>query len=167
MRSFRFGICGGRSVVPGFRLSSEEVWSFVADAHTGILTTLRRDGMPIAMPVWFTAVDGAVYFSTRGKKLARLRNDSRASFLVETGEAWRDLKAVHFTGTAEIVELDSPLRQLIDQDLDRKYRAFRTEAADMPESVREVYGSGMHWVKFTPDDRVLSWNNRALMGDPT
>ena len=29
------------------RLGREEAWSVLADAHTGIFTSLRRDGTPI------------------------------------------------------------------------------------------------------------------------
>ena len=43
-----------------FRLSDEEIWEFVTNAHTGIMTTLRRDGVPIAMPLWFAVVDRAI-----------------------------------------------------------------------------------------------------------
>ena len=52
-----------------------------------IMTTLRRDGMPIAMPMWFAAIDERIYVNTRGKKLHRHRHMIRAaSFLVESGE---------------------------------------------------------------------------------
>lgn len=151
----------------GFRLSHDETWAYVADAHTGIMTTLRRDGMPIAMPLWFAAVDQAIYVNTRGKKLKRIARDSRASFLVESGNAWRDLKAVHFTGTAEVVEPNGGLQDRIDGEMSRKYDAFRTDPGDMPAHIAAAYGAGMQWVCFTPDGRVLSWNNRALLGGDT
>jgi nitroimidazol reductase NimA-like FMN-containing flavoprotein (pyridoxamine 5'-phosphate oxidase superfamily) len=151
--------------VTGFRLSHDETWAYVADAHTGIMTTLRRDGMPIAMPLWFAAVDQAIYVNTRGKKVKRIQHDRRASFLVESGDAWRDLKAVHFTGTAEVVELNGDLIDRVDAEMARKYDAFRSDPADMPEHIAAAYGAGMRWLRFTPDARVLSWNNRALLGD--
>ena len=59
------------------RLSDDEVWEFVRDAHTGVMTTLRRDGMPISLPVWFAAVDRIIYIRTRGRKLQRIANDPR------------------------------------------------------------------------------------------
>ena len=31
----------------GIRLSDDEAWEFVAQAHTAILTTLRSDGWPV------------------------------------------------------------------------------------------------------------------------
>ena len=42
----------------GVRLTSDEAWAFVEHAHTGIFTTLRRDGQPVALPVWFATVGG-------------------------------------------------------------------------------------------------------------
>ena len=43
------------------RLSDDEAWEVLRTAHTGILTTLRRDGSPIAVPVWFVVEDRIIY----------------------------------------------------------------------------------------------------------
>lgn len=71
------------------RLTEQEAWEEIASAHTGILTTLRRDGMPIALPVWFVAEDRTVEMMTpsRTKKIARVRHDPRAAFLGRIGGA--------------------------------------------------------------------------------
>ena len=152
------------SKAPSFRLTDDEIWAYVTEAHTGILTTLRRDGMPIAMPLWFAVVDRAIYVHTRGKKLLRLAHDPRASFLVESGEMWAELKAVHFTGTAEAVELPDDLLARVDAENARKYDAFRTPADDMPAATAQHYASTMRWIRFVPDARVLSWDNAKLVG---
>ena len=147
----------------GFRLTDDEIWQFVTDAHTGVMTTLRRDGTPISLPLWFACVDRAIYVHTRGRKLSRIAHDGRAAFLVESGEAWIELKAVHFTGTAEQVELDFDLLARVESETARKYEAFRTPAARVPEATARHYASTMRWVRFTPDDRVLSWDNAKLV----
>jgi nitroimidazol reductase NimA-like FMN-containing flavoprotein (pyridoxamine 5'-phosphate oxidase superfamily) len=87
------------------RLTPDEAWDVLARAHTGILTTLRRDGMPISLPMWFVALERTICISAPSgtKKLARLRHDPRASFLVESGERWAELEAVHLTGRIETV----------------------------------------------------------------
>ena len=41
------------------RLDNDEVWAFVSTAHTGIFTSLRRDGFPVPVPTWFVALDEA------------------------------------------------------------------------------------------------------------
>jgi nitroimidazol reductase NimA-like FMN-containing flavoprotein (pyridoxamine 5'-phosphate oxidase superfamily) len=152
------------STKPSFRLTDDEIWTYVTDAHTGIMTTLRRDGMPIAMPLWFVVVDRAIYVHTRGKKLLRLAHDPRASFLVESGDEWAELKAVHLTGTAEPVALADDLLARVAAENARKYDAFRTPAEDMPTATAQHYASTMRWVRFTPDARVLSWDNARLTG---
>ena len=48
----------------GVRLTEDEAWAELAAAHTGILTTLRRDGRPVPLPVWFVALDRHVYVRT-------------------------------------------------------------------------------------------------------
>jgi nitroimidazol reductase NimA-like FMN-containing flavoprotein (pyridoxamine 5'-phosphate oxidase superfamily) len=153
--------------VTGFRLTDDEAWAFVEDARIGILTTLRGDGVPIAMPVWFAACERQIYVRTRGQKLVRIGRDPRASFLVERGRRWADLQAVHLTGRACAVDPDRALRDRLEREMERKYRDLRLEPAAMPRQVSATYSAGMRWVAFTPDERLLSWNNRALLGDPT
>ena len=98
----------------GVRLEADEAWAVLSSAHTGILTTLRRDGMPIALPVWFVVLDRTICVSVpaRTKKVARVRHDPRASFLVESGLAWADLEAVHLTGSVEEVDDGNALVEL-------------------------------------------------------
>jgi nitroimidazol reductase NimA-like FMN-containing flavoprotein (pyridoxamine 5'-phosphate oxidase superfamily) len=90
----------------GVRLTPEEQWAMLEAAHTGIFTSLRRDGAPVALPVWFAVVDRRIYLRTpaKTKKVARIRNDDRCSFLVESGLAWKELKAVHLSGCAVLLE---------------------------------------------------------------
>ena len=145
-------------------MTPDEIWAYVTDTHTGILTTLRRDGVPIAMPLWFACLDRVIYVQTRGRKLQRIAHDPRASFLVETGDRWADLKAVHLTGTAEIVDLDAELSARFRTEIDRKYAAFRTAPTDMPKETANVYATAlMGVVRFTADDRVLNWDNTKLV----
>ena len=71
----------------GIRLDEDEIRDFLEKGHTGILTTLLRDGFPVSLPTWFVADGGRLYLNTpaKTKKLARIRNDPRACFLVESG----------------------------------------------------------------------------------
>ena len=42
-------------------MTDDEAWAMLEHAHTGVLTSLRRDGGPISLPVWFVALDRRVY----------------------------------------------------------------------------------------------------------
>lgn len=144
------------------RLTVDEAWEAVESAHTGILTTLRRDGMPIALPVWFVVDDRTVVMSTPAgtKKIARVRHDPRASFLVESGERWVDLRAVHLTGRVEIVE-DAPAISRIEAAVNDKYAAFRPPVAGLPSATQAYYASQV-FLRFVPEGRILSWDNARI-----
>ena len=146
----------------GSRLDADEAWVVLEKSHTGILTTLRRDGMPIALPVWFVVLDRTICLAapSRTKKLARLRHDPRASFLVESGEKWAELEAVHLTGRVEIVVHTTAIER-IDDALDTKYAAFRGVREAMPEKTQAHY-AGRTFMRLVPDDRFLSWDNRRI-----
>ncbi len=146
----------------GIQLSDAEAWEFLARSHTGILTTLRQDGVPISLPLWFASFDGGVYFVTpaRSKKVGRVRRDSRACFLVESGEAWRELKAVLMTGTVAFVEAED-LQARVLQEMDRKYAAFRPNLEKAPDATKKHYGGGSATLCFTPK-KSISWDNSRI-----
>ena len=146
----------------GVRLDADEAWAVLEVAHTGIFTTLRRDGMPIALPVWFVALDRTICLAapSRTKKIARLRHDARASFLVESGEKWVELEAVHLTGRVELVTDEAAMAR-IDEALDEKYTAFRGPRGAMPEKTQAHY-AGRTFLRLLPDERIISWDNRRI-----
>jgi len=147
-----------------FRLTEEESWGFIAQAQTGILTTLRRDGRPITLPVWHVAFGHRVYVRTpeRTSKLARIRRDARASFLVESGQAWIDLIAVGFNGRAWI-EDDQTVIAEAHRRLDEKYAAFEPPLDQLLPAVAAYYTSPKLIVALEPEGRLSTWNNRALL----
>ena len=151
----------------GVKLSADEAWEVVAASHTGIFTSLRRDGMPIALPVWFAVLDRRIYVSgpVTAKRVARVRRDPRVSFLVESGDRWAELRAVHVTGRARIVT-EPELLAAVAAALDAKYAAFRTARAAMPAATRAHYDVGLATLEIVPDVRVLSWDNARLRRRP-
>jgi PPOX class probable F420-dependent enzyme len=146
----------------GIRLDDAEAWAVLADAHTGILTTLQADGWPITLPVWFVAIERTICFTTpeHTKKLSRIRRDPRASFLVESGERWAELRAVHLQGTIEIVE-DDESRSDIDAAMDAKYASSRTARSAMPAATADHY-TGRAYLRLVPRDRMLTWDNARI-----
>lgn len=146
----------------GVRLSADEAWEFVQASHTGVFTTLRRDGVPVSLPVWFVVDGQQIYMQTpdRSKKIARVRNDARSSFVVESGKAWTELKAVSLTGTAAIVSDDEAAGGVLAL-LGEKYADFGIPTASVPDATKKHY-SRPAVVCFTPDERQLTWDNAKL-----
>ena len=146
----------------GVRLNADEMSEFLEEGHTGILTTLRRDGFPVALPTWFVAHGGRIYCAspTRTKKMARIQNDPRASFLVESGLAWAELKAVMLYGRVWVVE-DEDLCTRVADLLDKKYSAFRTASAKQPTATQSHYAT-IATLCFEPEGEPISWDNAKL-----
>jgi PPOX class probable F420-dependent enzyme len=146
-------------------MTRDEALRCLADAHTGIVTTLRRDGVPVSTPVWFVVHDGAVHFGTpsRSKKAARLRRDPRIGFLVEGGERWAELWAVHLVGRATPVD-DPGVLEAVAAVQAQKYAGFSTPRTEYPEATRRFYESDAQRITYRIDaeERILSWDNAKL-----
>jgi hypothetical protein len=148
---------------PSVRMTDDEAWDFVARSVNGTLTTLRRDGRPIALPIWFVVLDRRIYVQTRGKKLARVQNDSRASFLVEAGDRWVELRAVHLDCEARVIEPDSDLAERIAVASDQKYNGYRAVGSAMPDSARSHYATAAGGtIELLPVGKMLTWDNRKI-----
>jgi nitroimidazol reductase NimA-like FMN-containing flavoprotein (pyridoxamine 5'-phosphate oxidase superfamily) len=144
-------------------MDSEELWAWVTSQHTGIFITLRRDGTPIALPLWYVVIDQKLYTHSGGKKLARIRNNDRASVLIESGERWVDLKAVHMTGRIRPLEPSEDRWGQVHDSLDAKYAAYRVSNDKMPAATAQKYATdGRVYLEFTPDERILNWDNSKL-----
>lgn len=149
----------------GIRLTDDEAWAFLAESHTGILTTLRRDGSPVTLPVWHVVDDHAIYVGTpeKTKKVARIRHDERASFLVEAGEAWVDLTAVQVQVRARVLDGDVDRQEIsrISELFDDKYSAFRPAAVSMPKATTEHY-QGQAYIRLDLAGKFLTWDNSRI-----
>lgn len=146
----------------GIRLTPTEAWNVISGSHTGILTTLRRDGTPVALPVWFVVDQDTIAMMTPSgtKKISRIRRDPRASFLVESGQRWEELRAVHLTGRMEVVD-DPQTVSRIAANLDTKYAEYRPAAMLLPTPTRDHYAK-QTYLRLVPEGRLLTWDNARI-----
>jgi len=144
------------------RLSDDEAWSVLEQSHTGILTTLRADGAPIALPIWFVVVDRTICFTTFDgtKKVRRIARDPRGSFLVESGLKWAELRAVHLSGSIEEIS-DPALIAVVEAAWDKKYQAFRTPQSEMPAATQQHYARKRPY-RLVPHGKLLTWDNSRI-----
>jgi PPOX class probable F420-dependent enzyme len=147
----------------GVGFDEVELWQFLEGSHTGILTTLRNDGWPVALPVWFTTNDRRIYVQTpaRTRKVAHVRRDPRVCFTAEAGVAWAELRAVVLTGHAEILP-DGEERDLAVSGIAEKYRGFGVPAAEVPAVTVRHYDTPAAVIRVDPDERRVNWDNRKL-----
>jgi nitroimidazol reductase NimA-like FMN-containing flavoprotein (pyridoxamine 5'-phosphate oxidase superfamily) len=145
------------------RMTDDETWELLERSTKGILTTLRRDGRPVALPVWYVVLDRKLFVSTRGKKVERARHDARCSFLVEGGDRWVELRAVHLDCTASLLDRGDERRPVIAEQFAVKYATLRTARSGMPEDTRQHYEEAVGAIlELTPNDKALTWDNRKL-----
>jgi nitroimidazol reductase NimA-like FMN-containing flavoprotein (pyridoxamine 5'-phosphate oxidase superfamily) len=146
----------------GVKLSEEEQLAYLERGHTGIITTLRRDGWPVSLPVWYAVVDGTVWLGTPpgAKKLTRIRNDDRCSFLVESGEKWVDLAAVEFRARAVIVE-EGPETEAVAAELARKYDGFGPPQELLPPVTSKHYAARTY-IRLDRTEPAISWDNQRI-----
>jgi PPOX class probable F420-dependent enzyme len=145
-------------------LTDVEIAAMLSTSHTGIVTTLRADGMPVSLPVWFTVIHGLVHFRTPGqtKKVRRLANDPRCCFLVESGTKWAELKAVMITGAAELVD-DEDVQAAFDAAMAQKYGGARTAPSKMPDVTRMHYATPPRLYRIRPETRgPVTWDNAKI-----
>jgi PPOX class probable F420-dependent enzyme len=143
-------------------MNESEISDFLATSHTGILATLRSGGAPAMVPLWFVLLDGSVYVRTlrSSAKAKHVMDDPRVSFLVESGQAWVELKAVVLHGVAELV--DTPeLTSRIDAALAEKYADFLMPSST-PSHTREHYAASRVYIRIVPTRRTLTWDNSKL-----
>jgi nitroimidazol reductase NimA-like FMN-containing flavoprotein (pyridoxamine 5'-phosphate oxidase superfamily) len=146
----------------GVRLSDDEAWQFLADGHTAVFTTLRRDGWPVSLPVWFVVEDRRVYVATpmKSKKVAWLRHNGRGCLLVEQGVAWTDLAAAELPVRASVLD-DGDEAVAVSAHFARKYAAFRPVVVSVPDATKRHY-AGQAVIRLEPRGPLLSWDNSRI-----
>ncbi|MBI2872168.1 MAG: pyridoxamine 5'-phosphate oxidase family protein [Chloroflexi bacterium] len=144
-------------------LEPQELDSFLKEGHTVIFTTLDRDGYPHSTPLWYVYLDGHIYTRTmrNSHKARNAARDHKVCCLVETGEHWRDLKAVVIRGRAEEVA-DQAERERVFAALAEKYAAFRQDQGQLPGRVQQHYSQERVVYRVVPEKKVLSWDNRKV-----
>ena len=144
-------------------LDEAEIEDFLTNGHTLVFTTVDKDGYPHSTPLWYVYMDGHIYTRGRAKsqKARNVDRDKKVCCLVETGELWRELKAVMIRGRAELLEEGEELQRFTEA-LTEKYKAFREPAQNMPGRAQQHYASSSaHW-KVTPEKKLATWDNRKM-----
>ena len=117
----------------------------------------------MALPVWFVLLDQRIYVSgpAHTKKFARIRRDPRVSFLVESGTRWSELRGVHVTGRAAIVD-NAAVLEAVREAMHEKYHGYRTARGSMPDETRAHYDTDSTTIEIVADERILNWDNARL-----
>ena len=114
------------------RMSDAELAAFLDEQRTLILATVGRDGWPHLMPLWFVVRDGEPWAWTyaRSQKVRNLERDPRATWQVEAGESYEQLRGVMVKARVELAR-DLETVTAFGEELFRRY----TGLDPLPEPV--------------------------------
>ena len=149
----------------GISLTDDEAWTFLMEGHTGILSTMRANGYPISLPVWYIVDERVIYTRTpaTASKLKRIQRNPRASFLVEHGLQWRELRAVVVSVDARVIE-DEAVASRVFELMNLKYEGFRT--VNLPDASKRHYSKSIA-IALEPAGPLVSWDNSRLRLPPS
>jgi PPOX class probable F420-dependent enzyme len=151
-------------------MSDAEVAEMLASGRKVQLATINPDGYPHLVTMYYALVDGKIAFWTyrTSQKALNLARDPRISCLVETGEAYFDLRGVQVQGTVETITDPDAVYQIglrVGQVMGNAAAgagAAATDGADdalneyVASAARKRYGYIVNPVK------VISWDHTKL-----
>ena len=96
------------------RMTDEEVAGLLAACRKVQLATISPDGYPHLVTMYYALVDGKIAFWTyrTSQKARNLARDPRITCLVETGNAYFDLRGVQIQGTVQTVTEPDAVQQI-------------------------------------------------------
>ena len=147
-------------------MSEDEVAEFLAERRVVVLATVRSDGRPHLVPMWFVP-DGEsieVWSYGRSQKTVNLRRDPRATLLLETGTDYGELRGVSLECDVELLEDPADIERLGLALAVRYGQLSETDAQD--PGVREMMrgrAAKRVGLRFTPT-RTITWDHRKLGG---
>ena len=147
-------------------MSPGEVADMLAGGRKVQLATINPDGYPHLVTMYYTLIDGKIAFWTyrTSQKALNLARDPRISCLVETGEAYFDLRGVQIQGTVETITDPDGVYQIGLAIGDVMGNAHVGGAAGdgvseyVSNAARKRYGYLVEPV------RVISWDHAKLLG---
>ncbi len=137
-------------------MTPDEILAFLTGPYLGRLATVRPDGRPHVVPVWYLFEAGLVYvsMSPRSVKASNLRRNPAVALVVDTveGDFALAYKGVLLEGRATFVEEGQPV-------LRRIYRRYLGEAGLNHPMARWMLEEAPNVVICFRPDRITAWDN--------
>jgi PPOX class probable F420-dependent enzyme len=155
------------------QMTAAEVADMLAANRKVQLATISPDGYPHLVTMYYTLVDGKIAFWTyrTSQKALNLARDPRISCLVETGEAYFDLRGVQIQGTVETITDPDAIYQLglaignVIGNAPAGASAAGTPAASGAVSDYVANAARKRYGYIVEPQRIISWDHSKLV-DP-
>ncbi len=145
-------------------LTPAEIDDFLEEQRVMVATTNGVRGWPHSMPLWYLPRDGETWAWTYGKsqKVKNLERDPRATVLIETGDAYAELRGVMFE-TEVVLHSDLDTVTRFARELGSRYSKETGVEGDAAEEVFASQVKKRVVMQFVPK-RTASWDHRKLAG---
>ena len=113
----------------------------LAKARNMQLCTLKQDGSPHLVTMWFGLLDEKIVTWTqrRSQKAANLRRDPRLACLIEAGDSYTELRGASINGSAELITERTRLIEIGHAIMERNFAPDnRPDAAELANGDNRV-----------------------------
>jgi PPOX class probable F420-dependent enzyme len=144
---------------PDIRLTPDEQEAFLRANRKCALATIDGDGFPHVVAMNFVVHDGAYYMTSYGKaqKVVNIRRDPKVGLMIETGNAYAELKGVMVRGHCEIVEGEDAVRQVFAWSAEARGDTYKRPPAASDSAPKRAV------LKIVPH-KVMTWDHSKLGG---
>lgn len=146
------------------QLTEEEIAAFLDEQRVMIATTNGVRGWPHSMPLWYLPRNGETWAWTYAKsqKVKNIERDNRTTILIETGDAYAELRGVMFETEAEL-HTDTETVTDFARELGMRYSKETGVDGDAAAEVFASQISKRAVMQFKPV-KTASWDHRKLAG---
>lgn len=143
-------------------MTPEEIKNLLADGKVATIATIGPNGRPHLVPLWYVPRgDGiATWTYAKSQKAANLRRLAQATVMVETGDAYNELRGVSMECDVKLVTGEQVT--LIGMELTRRYQDNPQVATSASQFVRAQAAKRVGLL-CTPT-KIVSWDHAKLGG---
>ena len=146
------------------QMTRDELRAYIRNQKTLIIVSNGPTGYPHPLPMNFDVDDEDRYYVTtfrKSQKVLNFRRDPKAALLIESGEAYSELRAVLAYATAEVIDdYDTTLNFM--KQLQKKSIAAGHEVPGSDEILKATAAKRV-LIRFTPHE-FISWDHTKLGG---
>jgi PPOX class probable F420-dependent enzyme len=144
---------------PDISLSPDEQAAFLRENRKAALATVDKDGFPHLVAMTFYEKDGAFWMTSYGKgqKVINIRRNPKVGLMIESGEAYGELRGVMVRGTCELIEGPEAVEAVFAEMAHR-----RDQSEPRPERPAALTTKRIV-LKVVPH-KTFTWDHRKLGG---
>lgn len=144
-------------------MSDDEVRLYLDEQRVLNVATLGPTGHPHLVAMWYALIDGKVQFWTfaKSQKIVNLRRDPKMTGLVESGDAYNELKGVELVGNGRVIDDYERILHL-GRELAVRYNGPAALADELVPFI-ETQARKRLVVEFEVE-RVVSWDHTKITG---